>query len=1687
MTFHTFRAINGLLVLLCAMLMIVPGATAFAQGTIVNTATAQWLDHGKSASALSNTVEIPLTPLDVTLETLRYMPDGTTAMSVAAPSCGKRSLAIGGERNTLTLNGSLIPSDSFRIGELLYARIALAAANTSAQIIDTIDIKVTSTAGDAETMTIAETGPDTGIFIAAIPTSAIPPAPVVADCRLSVHEGDEITISLADNLVRLGSGPLSSARILADPYGLVFDSVDGTPVDGVTITMVDAATGAPATVFADDGITRWPSTVVTGASVTDASGAVYPMPTGEYRFPLAPLGTYRLIVTPPAPYTAPSKAPATSLVGILRPDNLPVELIDASYGGTITLASPLPVRVDIPVDSPTTPMVVTKTASRASANPGDAVFFTVIASNPDARRTLRTVTLQDTPSATLRFAPRSVRVNGSSVTDGLTFSADGRLMTLALGQLAPGESVKVTYAMTVRPDATAGDATNIARIGNERGEVASAMAAVRIDDEVLASRMTLIGRVTAGDCSVNPRLTGIPGVRVMLEDGSFAITDADGRYHFEGLVPGTHVVQAASETLPRGGRFVDCARSTRSAGSATSRFVTGQGGTLAVVDFAAVLAPAASQPDAAPAPSAAPAHAEPATDRVAAGAEIDWLAMGDGPTDFLFPAIDHNPRAPAIRVAIRHRKGEKVELSVDGKPVDSVAFDGATASPAGYAVSVWRGIPLGNETTVLTARVRDASGAVTASLSRNVHFAQTPARMELLADKSRLVADGSTRPVIALRVLDRSGRPVHSGITGEFTLNQPYESAAALDAMQARALSGLDRASPNWVVKGDDGVAYVELAPTMVSGPLRIDFAFQDDAVTRRQTVEAWIAPGEQKWTLVGLAEAGTDRNSIARQMQREGRFDSDLGDNARVALYAKGRVLGKFLLTASYDSAKQKDQQRLLGVIDPNAYYTVFADGSNRRFDAASREKLYVRIESRAFYAIYGDFVTGFDQTQLARYQRTMTGVIGEGAFGNVRVQGFAARTGDTHRRDEIQGGGISGPYRLSSRGVIANSEIVTIEVRDRLRSEVIVETKSLTRFIDYDIDLLAGTISFREPVLSRDADLNPRFIVVNYEVDTRAGGKVNGGVRATVAVADGRVRIGGTALTDTGANDGERADLAALDVRARVTETTEVRAEVGLSRTGGANSTAWLAEIEHHDGAIDVLGYVRSAQADFGLGQLNNAERGRRKVGVDGRYRFDDAFSVVASAWYDRNLADAANRKALEVNGIWRNRNTDARLGLATIEDQLADGAVARSTTIEAGSTRRLFDNRLEIDGAASLALGKAGSVDLPSRYRFGAAYSITQAIKLVGLYEIARGDAVKADTARVGFEIAPWEGARILSALGQQTITEYGKRSFAAFGLTQSLPLSRELTVEATLDSSTTLGGIDARQLNNINHPASSGGNLGDAGTIAEDFTAVTLGATWRRDRWSVTGRGELRDGQLNKRKGAIFGAIRQLGEGSMVGAGFTWTRATIETGATTQIFDAAISLASRPADSRVAMLAKVELRSDSVRDATAGAASATGSAFLVEGDVRSTRLIGSVSANWTPGTVIRDEYGEKAVVQRSELGLFAAIRHTFDQFDGFGLEGTTLIGGVDARLGLGERVEIGAIATVRHSLVSDTTSFAFGPQIGLSPAKNTMITIGYNITGYRDRDFSAARQTFSGLFAGIRLKFDADSLGFLGLRQ
>lgn len=1653
--------------------------------SISNTAFASWSSHGATARATSNTVSFDVAPSAISLDTLRPLPGASTIPVRAALCAGNPLLAIpGSDKGVVAVPA--IAADKIRLGETLILRFTATGANRNPARPDVVVAILTTPAGDREVLTLLETANDSGIFSGAIQTRAVASNPIAGDCTLSTASGETIrvVVGLDETAPTLVT---TVVAVLADPYGFVFDSDDGSPVSGARVTLVNAATGRAATVFAEDGITAWPSTVVSGEPIRDASGVTYVTAPGEYRFPLAPLGSYRLKIEPPAPYIAPSTRTPDELAGLSRPTGGDYMITDASYGEPLDLTSSLPVRVDIPLDRPAVAVSVTKSASRLRAQPGDAIAYTVTLRNPDQTRSKTGIALVDVPAATLRLRSESIRVDGATPALGtVVVSDEGRRLAIAVPAVAPGASVRVTYVMTVSNDAAPGQAVNVVTAVDPNGTTAKAQASVRIDRDTIAGRMTIIGRVTFGPCTARSDRPGIPGVRLMLEDGSFAVTDADGRYHFEGVVPGTHVVQAQRQTLPAPGAFVDCDRSTRSAGSPSSRFAVGQGGSLVVADFAADLT-GWSPPNAedtsrdwSELKGDSDNLLEVVDEREAAGGTRDWLSMGNGPPSFLFPEVDHNPRSPSLRVVIRHATTQTVELLANGRAVSALTLDGTSVSTDGtFAVTIWRGIPLGPESTHLSALIRNPDKSVEITLTRDVAFVSSPWNASIVRDRSKLVADGKTRPVVAVRLTDRQGRPVRSGVSGSVRINAPYESAAMIEQLQLQQPSGSGSASPNWKIEGDDGVALIELAPTMVSGPLHLAFSFADRDLTRTRELDGWIVPGDLDWTVIGLAEGSAGARSVADAMERAGNFDSDLGKDARIALYAKGRVLGRFLATLAYDSAKQKTDQRLLGTIDPDAYYTVYSDRSGRRYDAASREKLYLRVETATFYALYGDLVTGFDQTILGRYQRTMTGAKAEGRFGSVHAQGFVAKVGTRYRHDEIQGNGLSGPYRLSARAIVASSERVAIEVRDRLRAEIVIQRRELIRFIDYDIDLLSGTITFKEPVLSRDFDLNPQIIVIDYEVDEGHGSaQWNAGARADLSFGGDTLRLGLTGISDKG--DASRVNQASIDLRARIGAATEIRTEAGVSRTDGAVASAWLVEAEHRSGSMDILAYVRSVDADFGTGQLSGAETGRRKMGLDARYAIDERLSLTGSAWLDESLVDDSRRRAAQLFASWRTTATEARLGIIHFSDQQPDGETARSTLVEGAVSQRLLGNRLELGASSSVALAKDESIDLPTRHRLTARYAAADWLRVVGNYEIARGDSIDARTINGGLEISPWQGGRATTTLGRQEIGELGTRSYAAFGLAQTVPLTEHLSLDATFDGNHAIGGASTDVINSA-HPVASGGHLTGDGTLFEDFTAATLGLSWRLDRWSATARAEWRDGVYANRRGLTGGVIRQLGQGVVLGAGGTWTRAEGPGGVASQVADAAISAAYRPDEASFSALAKLEFRSDAVIGAVAGEAGPAGrTALAVSGDAKSSRLIASLSTNWQP---FGNDSGE--LVRRTELGLFVGARHNFDRFEDYDLASTTLLGGFDLRLGIGDQIEIGGSATLRTSIGDGATSFAVGPQVGISPTKDALVTLGYNVRGFRDPDFTSARDTDKGLYAAVRLKFDADSFAFLGL--
>ncbi len=1679
------------IIALCATLISALAAPAGAQ-TITNTASLQWQVGATTMTRQSNRVDIPVeTPARALSLTTYHFSGAAGATLLPVPdtlcrsSTGDMPVTLDGVfAATARVPASVEPTTRIRAGEPLIVGITSVADNLRTDAIDSLVVTLTTPAGDRETITLQETGVNSSLFVGIVLTAAVPPSPVAGDCHLSLRPGDALT--LASTRTQDGAAiAMSPIEVLIDPFGIVFDSADGKPIAGVRVTLIDDSTGQPAVVFGDDAVSRFPSTLVTGSTVTDTSGATYSFPPGDYRFPFVRPGRYRVVVEPPTPYSAPSLSSPAELAGLLRPDGLPYTLVAGSYGQPFLVVDPAPVRVDIPIDKPGAALQLRKSASSAIAVPGDAVQYRITVTNGDSARATGAITVSDRLPDTMRLKPTTVRYNG--INSAYTVSNDGSNLTVIIPPLDARASGVLTYLLEVRPDAKAGQTVNRAQARDSRGTTSAvADAMVRITRDTLADRLTIIGRITDGGCAVDPdSANGIGGVRVMLEDGSYAVTDADGRYHFEGVLPGTHVVQMDPSTLGRSLVPADCARNARSGGNPISRFVEGLGGTLVRVDFRA-------QAGVNPALDAAPAPARPKAigEAVAAGGERDWF-VGQAPgVSWLFPEPDHNPRTKAVRVAIKHRPDQSVTLFSNGKPVNTLALDGTRKNGDGsIAVTVWRALDLSDRATNFMAEVRDANGVIVERLERTVRYSASAINGTLVREKSVLLADGITRPVIAVRLTDRDGRPVHHGLVGDFLVPAPYYAAVEADAQAARQLAGLERGRPVWRVDGDDGIAYIELEPTTASGALTITLPFREGQVTRMQRIETWLEPGNRPWTVVGFASGTAGFNTLKGRLEGLGANGDHWLTDARVALYAKGRIKGKWLLTLAYDSDKNGDESRFGGVIDPQAYYTIYADRSERRYDAASVRKLYVRLERPQFYALFGDFETGMVEPQLTRYIRSFSGVKAQYRSEQVSATAFAADTPYRHRREEIQGNGLSGPYQLAARDILPNSERITIEVRDRLRSDRIVETKALTRHIDYDIDYVAGTLRFREPVLSRSSLLDPQIIVADYEVDGVAQRVMNAGGRATWTNAAKTLTVGTSVIHDE--TDTTKTNVGGVDVKFQPNAATEVRAEVAVSDKAGRGGTvptdagtaaAYLVEVEHHGKAVDLLAYIRQQEAGFGVGQTNATETGTQKFGLDGRVRFGDDLSLVGSAWQERYLGGLAKRQAGQARVEYRTKAIDLRAGITVANDRLNDGREANSTIAQLGATKRFLNNRLELDAQTEFALsGKDASIDVPARHKATARFAVTRDIAVVGAYEIAKGEAIDARTVRVGFDVKPWDGARFVSSLNQQSIAEYGPRSFAAYGLSQSLPIGKNWTVDFTIDGNKTLSGIDATRVLNPEQPVASGGFIGTDGALTEDFTAVTAGATYRGDRWSLASRFEFRAADRSDRYGMTISGLRQLGEGRAFGGQFSWFRANGNAAPTTQSTALALSWAHRPDDSRWSWLEKLELRSDTVSGAVAGLPGPIGGApLLISGNASSKRVINSLSVNWSPVTKSDGRY-----LGRSEVSLFWGSRYVADKIDQDDLTGWSNVVGADIRFDLSETVDVGIAGTVRESNGGKAISYAGGPSISLSPFENSYITLGYNVVGYNDRDYNDARYTRSGPYVTLRLKFDQNSLSALGI--
>lgn len=453
-------------------------------------------------------------------------------------------------------------------------------------------------------------------------TAAGAPAPCNATDAIangtasSCRNGDNGSTQLS--VVLAAGANLPQQSLPLNPGGVVYDAVTRNPVPGsrVTLAPIGVCPGyAPATHLLNAGAGGYSSD---GDSVSMTVGAE-----GFYQFLMAPSAPascrFQITVTPPAGYsfqsamipaeTAPLSPPSTPGVGYPVQNNATAPTGPVGNATTYYLEATLgsgvaaPVHNHIPLDPQVAPgLVITKTGDRKTVEVGDSLVYTITI-RQTAGAALGTVNVIDRLPHGFTFIAGTARVDGAGIADPQ--GKPGPTLVFDVGSLAVGAQKVLSYRVRVGVGSQQGDGINRARAWGcsidggcvdpstltpypNGGVVPSNPAEYRviISGGVFADEGCVLGKIFV-DCNVNhvqdPEELGIPGVRMYFEDGTWLISDSEGKYSYCGLPPKSHTLKVDGSTLPVGSRLTTS--SNRNLGDADSLFIDLKNGELHRADF----------------------------------------------------------------------------------------------------------------------------------------------------------------------------------------------------------------------------------------------------------------------------------------------------------------------------------------------------------------------------------------------------------------------------------------------------------------------------------------------------------------------------------------------------------------------------------------------------------------------------------------------------------------------------------------------------------------------------------------------------------------------------------------------------------------------------------------------------------------------------------------------------------------------------------------------------------------------------------------------------------------------------------------------------------------------------------------------------------------------------------------------
>lgn len=1575
-------------------------------------------------------------------------------------------------------------SRAARISGPLYLQANAAACNASSAVKDTTIITFKSRdTGDIEELTGIETGHNTGYF------RVRPNAPL--------RDAAKYTVIKRNNIIETEGGDIITAilpacgenqeavstQIHISPYGVIFNSEDGKPVANTSITLIDVTgegnggnPGAPATVYNEQGTEEIENTQKTGED-------------GEFEFPYVQPSTYRIEVEPPTGWR---------FASIVKPQDLPDNRkVDerASYGLEFEVTGePGPVGVDVPVDPATDGILfIEKTASTSGAEIGDFITYQITVAN-NASTVVSDVRVEDILPFGFRYEKGTARRDEKPIAD--PDGGKGPSLSFMLGDLQGNSSVTLTYRVLLGTGALNGDGTNRAvAVSNDGLQITSneAQSKVEVRGGVFTDKGYIIGKVFA-DVNENdvqdPGEPGVPGVRLYLENGSFVITDSEGKYTFYGINPNKHTIKVDNYSLPQGSRLG--VLDNRHAGDPSTRFVDLKNGELHRADFAICdLTEAAKREiedrrkqfnmrasdevettlernfstDAQdPTHAVRRAQASGVVDGVKLPgfrkqknggsavaqsssaiandtAAVEQITLEDAmlgeKAEIGFIGLQDNDtlQVAQTRIWIKGRSSTALSLSVNGEEIGEDRISKRSKLPAQkLQAQEYIGVNLTPGENTLTLTATDPFGnergrkQITVFAPGHIH------KIKLTTPVNDVPADGVSTAVVKVWLQDKEGVTVNA------------KTPVTLDVSIGEWLvKDLDSSTPGTQTYVTGGEAEFELQSTIQPQDADVRVSI---GVMEAETVVSFL-PDLRPLIAAGIIE-GTIRlnegasivparsaDGFERELKSLSYSTDDYTADARAAFFLKGKIKGNMLLTAGFDS--EKDDDRLFRDIQPDEFYPVYGESSVKGYDAQSTGRLYVRVDHKKTYALYGDFVT--QERHLAKslgeYNRTQTGIKLHYEKDWARINVFGSQASSLQRIDEFRGQGISGPYELQFDNILINSEQVEIITRDRNQPSIILEREKLVRFRDYVVEPFTGNILFKTAVPSVDPKLNPVFIRVTYEVEGGAEDYLIGGADAQIKVTD-FFEVGGSFVEDRNPEDNYR--LKSINSTLRLGENTVLIGEAAESTTElEGTGRGGRIELQHRGSIVDGRVYAGQTDEDF-VNRASQLGQGRTEAGALGSIKLTNSTNLKGEFLYSSNDTLGTNTTGGLLNIQQRITNDiRAEVGVRYSKQNRSQSGISGDEDI----------TNKNIRGKLTVGVPKVKGATIYGEYEQDINESDRKLIAVGGDYQLKNRGRIYA---RHEF---------ISSALGQYTLNSSTERQNTVVGIDanymQNGQVYSEYRVDDAFDGRNAQAAIGLRNRFEIREGFGINAGLERIFSLTGDplneGTAISAGVDYTANPlWKGTARAEARFSN----NGNSY--LSTLGYGRKIDPNWTFLGKNIFSLQTSSNPGTADRIQQRlrfgfayreTAQNRWDGLGRYELKYEKNGQ--------FGGDYNRLVHIFSTHVNYHPSADWT------------------HTGRFAAkkVAESSAEFDSKSL---TMLLSARSIHDITRKLDGGINASMMTDAGFSSQNYGVGVELGYIVHRNLRLAIGFNVFGFEDRDLAASSFTRKGVYLGFSYKFD-----------